>query len=94
MVIFCTKYEGQSIKFRNPTLRDLLNSPSREAFLLPEHEVTEEDFKLAGEEKEGEEVGVLRRNDTAKLVKWHESSAMGHWHIMRKVLPEVVWEGW
>jgi hypothetical protein len=90
MVIFCTKrHGGKSISFRRPTERDLLNSPSRQAFLLPQHEVGEEDF-VAGEEG----VGILRGNETERLAKWHETSALGHWTVMRTVLPDAVWEAW
>lgn len=89
MVIFCTK-RAEAIVFRTPTERDMLNSPSRQAFLLPQHEVREEEF-VGGEEADGV---VLRRNETERLVKWHEMSAMGHWTVMRTVLPEVVWEAW
>ncbi|KAK3682533.1 S-adenosyl-L-methionine-dependent methyltransferase [Podospora appendiculata] len=88
MVVFCTKLDHRELSFREPTARDLLNSPSREAFLLPKYEVLDTDF-IAGEED-----GVLRRNDTQKLVKWHETSALGHWTVMRTVLPSVVWEAW
>ncbi|KAK3381564.1 S-adenosyl-L-methionine-dependent methyltransferase [Podospora didyma] len=87
MVIFCTKLE-KGISFREPTRRDMLNSPSREMFLTPKHEVRDADF-LAGEDD-----GILTRNDTQKLVKWHETSALGHWTIMRTVLPPAVWEAW
>ncbi len=89
MVIFCTKRPG-AISFRTPTERDMLNSPSRQAFLLPQHEVKEEEF-VGGEEADGV---VLRKNETERLVKWHDMSAMGHWTVMRTVLPEVVWEAW
>lgn len=95
MVIFCTK-SSAGITFRNPTERDLLNSPSREAFLLPKWEVTDEDL-LRGVNRsaaEAEKLGVLRRNETERLEKWQEGSALGHWEIMRGVLPEVVWVNW
>ncbi|KAJ4385840.1 hypothetical protein N0V85_008063 [Neurospora sp. IMI 360204] len=96
MVIFCTKSSTQEITFRNPTSRDLLNSPSREAFLLPKWEVTDEDLLrgVNGSVEEAEKLGVLMRNDTAVLEKWQEVSALGHWEIMRGVLPEVVWVNW
>jgi hypothetical protein len=87
MVIFCTKL-SVPVTFRKPTQRDLLNSPSREAFLLPKNEVRDEDFVV------GREEGVLFKNDTAKLEKWHQTSALGHWAIMRTVLPDAVWESW
>jgi hypothetical protein len=87
MVIFCTKLSS-AISFRQPTGRDMLNSPSREAFLMPKHELAEEDIlHTRGED-------VLRKNDTSKLEKWHEESAVGHWEVMRDVLPAVVWENW
>lgn len=96
MVIFCTKQPQQAgaepsgISFREPTARDLLNSPSREAFLLPKHEVLDSDLV----ESVGAAAGVLRRNETERLVKWHEQSALGHWAVMRTVLPEAVWKAW
>jgi len=91
MVIFCTKQaDDATIAFRLPGERDLLNSPSREAFLLPRHEVREADF-LVNEEEAG---GVLMRNETERLEKWHEVSAAGHWAVMRTVLPDAVWEAW
>jgi hypothetical protein len=93
MVIFCTKQQPSigagPISFREPTERDLLNSPSRNAFLMPQHEVRESDF-MTGEEGEG----ILRKNETERLVKWHAMSAAGHWTVMRTVLPEVVWNAW
>lgn len=88
MVIFCTKLADREISFRQPGIRDLLNSPSRDAFLMPKHEVKDEDFIV------GREDGILTKNDTAKLVKWHSKSALGHWKVMRTVLPPSVWENW
>ncbi len=70
MVIFCTKLESP-ITFRKPNRRDLLNSPSRDAFLLPRNEVKDADF-LSGEDQ-----GILRKNETEKLVKWHEKVLRG-----------------
>ena len=87
MVIFCTK-RADPIAFRKATAADMLNSPTREVFLVPKHEVRDEDF-LAGQDE-----GILRRNDTEKLVKWQKESALGHWDIMRTVVPKVVWESW
>ena len=88
MVIFCTKLGNRKLAFREPNARDLLNSPSREGFLMPKHEVKDEDFT------EGREDGILTRNDTAKLAKWHGQTALGHWTVMRTVLPPAVWETW
>ncbi|KAK5662018.1 hypothetical protein OQA88_10130 [Cercophora sp. LCS_1] len=88
MVIFCTKLADRKLTFRQPNRRDLLNSPSREHFLMPQHEVMDADFTV------GREDGILTSNDTDKLVKWHEKSALGHWSVMRTVLPPLVWENW
>ncbi|KAH8904443.1 S-adenosyl-L-methionine-dependent methyltransferase [Coniochaeta sp. PMI_546] len=87
MVIFCTKL-GEGVEFREATEGDLLNSPSREQFLVPKHEVLEGDFLVGAGE------GLVTRNDTGKLERWHRTSAVGHWGVMRSVLPKEVWENW
>ncbi|KAJ9156908.1 S-adenosyl-L-methionine-dependent methyltransferase [Coniochaeta hoffmannii] len=87
MVFFCTKSSG-GVEFREAREGDLLNSPSREQFLTPKHEVLEGDFLVGADE------GILTRNDTKKLEKWHRKSAVGHWGVMRNVLPKEVWENW
>lgn len=87
MVIFCLKTD-RPVKFRQATAADMLQSRTREHFVPPRHEVTEEDFRAKGE------VQTLRNNDTAALEKWHEKSALGHWEVMRTVLPPLMWENW
>ncbi|KAI7786110.1 spermine spermidine synthase [Diaporthe eres] len=87
MVIFCVKID-RPVTFRKATAADLLQSRTREHFLVPKHEVTDKDFMAV------EEASVLRSNDTAALAKWHEKSALGHWEVMRIVLPDVIWEQW
>lgn len=87
MVIFCVKAD-RPVTFRKATAADLLQSRTREHFLVPKHEVTDVDFMAA------EEASVLRSNDTKALEKWHEKSALGHWEVMRIVLPDVIWEQW
>lgn len=88
MVIYCVKTAGRPVTFRKATAADMLQSRTREHFLPPRHEVFDEDFKAAGEVK------TLRSNDTAELEKYHEQSALGHWEVMRTVLPDFVWENW
>lgn len=88
MVIFCTKTPNKPVTFRKVTPADLLQSRTRPHFLPPRHEVLEEDFTAAGE------VETLRKNDTATLESYHERSALGHWVVMREVLPDFVWENW
>ncbi|ROV91071.1 hypothetical protein VMCG_09588 [Cytospora schulzeri] len=88
MVIFCVKDADRPLTFRKATPADLLQSGMRQNFLVPKHEVFETDFTAGGE------VDVLRRNDTSALEKWHAKSALGHWEVMRVVLPDFVWESW
>lgn len=88
MVFFCVKDAGRPVTFRKATPADMLQSRTREHFLVPKHEVFERDFTAVGE------VDVLRRNDTSALAKWHEKSALGHWEVMRIVLPDAFWENW
>jgi hypothetical protein len=57
-------------------------------FLLPEHEV-EERFVRA---EEGDT--VLSRNDTERFRGWQQQGALGHWAVMRTVLPREIWEDW
>lgn len=87
MVIYCVKTD-RPLKFRKATAADMLQSRTREHFLPPRNEVFDTDFKAAGEVK------TLRNNDTAALEKYHETSALGHWEVMRTVLPDFVWESW
>lgn len=88
MVIYCTKTPDLPLTFRKAVAADMLQSRTREHFLPPRHEVFERDFRAEGE------VQTLRRNDTGVLERYHEKSAVGHWEIMRTVLPDVVWENW
>lgn len=56
---------------------------------MPEHEVLRDEFAL--QEGDGE---VLSRNDTQRFEVWHHKSALGHWAVMRTVLPADIWENW
>lgn len=88
MVIFCTK-QKKPITFRKPVEEDYLGSNARKMFLMPEYEIGDGMF----EEREGDG-GVLSRNDTMRLTRWQLENAVGHWKIMRTVLPSEVWEKW
>lgn len=59
---------------------------------MPVHEIQTEIFESQGV-KEGE-VGLLSKNDTTRLTQWQQKSAVGHWNVMRTVLPNLVWETW
>jgi hypothetical protein len=88
MVIFCKRTPNSTITFRKPVEVDFLGSGARKAFLVPQHELalTADNFDLDGE--------VLRIGKTKQLEAWHTQSAIGHWKLMRTVMPSVVWENW
>lgn len=88
VVIFCKKESG-SLSFRDANAADMLGTYARQEFLQPKYEVEAEDFLASPDE-----VGILRANDTNVVRRSHKSSALGHWKIMRTVLPAVVWEKW
>jgi hypothetical protein len=88
MVVFCTKRE-KPISFRQPKEADYLGSQARKMFLMPHYEIDANVFA----EQEGDGP-VLSRADTARLTKWQQISAIGHWNVMRTVLPPAVWEAW
>ncbi|KAF3062451.1 hypothetical protein GL218_02978 [Daldinia childiae] len=88
VIVFCTK-TGEKVTFRKPTEADYLGSLARRAYLLPKHEVKESAFLAAAAD-----AGVLRVNETEKLEKWHDQGALGHWAVMRTVLPISIWQNW
>jgi hypothetical protein len=88
MVIFCTNATDK-VTFRKPVEADFLHSRARKMFLLPQYEVDETVF--AEIESDG---GILSRNDTERFKGWQQKSALGHWAVMRTVLPAKVWENW
>ncbi|RYP86130.1 hypothetical protein DL769_000808 [Monosporascus sp. CRB-8-3] len=87
VIMFCVKTDHE-IAFRKVREADYLQSLARKAYLLPKHEV--HDSALL----RGNDIGILRKNETEKLAKWHTQSARGHWAVMRHVLPEHIWESW
>jgi len=90
MVVFCRNSPGP-IVFREPTAADFLGSKSREHHLLPRPEL-EIDFPLRrDEDRRGE---ILRRGEEGAWRSQQAESAIRHWQIMRKVLPDAVWELW
>jgi len=88
VMLFCTKSDA-AVTFRTPTQKDFLGSRMRELTLVPKHEVPPSELEL----KEGDG-GVLLKNGTERFKKWQQTSAMGHWAVMRTVLPREVWEDW
>lgn len=90
VIVFCTKSGSQDsdIVFRQPVESDLLQSQTRRVFLVPKHEVFDSNFQST------EEARIVRRNDTEQLAQWHAESAIGHWTVMRGVIPPKVWAQW
>ncbi|KAF4595856.1 spermine/spermidine synthase [Ophiocordyceps camponoti-floridani] len=89
MAIFCTK-SSSPLTFRSPTPADHLESETRKMFLTLEHEMLESEILS----RHQDDATVLLRNDTSAVEKWHEQGALGHWAIMRRMLPASVWERW
>ncbi|KAI1760283.1 S-adenosyl-L-methionine-dependent methyltransferase [Hypoxylon sp. FL1150] len=88
VIVYCTK-TGEKVNFREPKEADYLQSLARRAFLLPKHEVDESAFSAAAAD-----AGILRVNETEKLSEWHDKSALGHWAVMRTVVPNYIWQNW
>ncbi|KAI0839653.1 S-adenosyl-L-methionine-dependent methyltransferase [Hypoxylon sp. FL0890] len=88
VIVFCTK-TGEKVTFRKPAEADYLDSLARRAYLLPKHEVDESAFSATAVD-----AGILRVNETEKLAKWHDQSALGHWAVMRTVIPSYIWQNW
>ncbi|KAI1342987.1 S-adenosyl-L-methionine-dependent methyltransferase [Xylariaceae sp. FL0016] len=87
VIIFCTKSD-EKVTFRDVVERDYLQSLARQAYLVPKYEVQDSVFSSK------DEVGILRSNETEKLAQWHDKSALGHWAVMRTVLPNEIWQRW
>lgn len=90
MVMFCRNANG-TLSFRSPTEADFLGSQARRRHLLPKHEIQDSYFDrvdLSGKPR------ILRRGQTEILEACQQESALGHWKIMRNVLPDFVWENW
>jgi len=85
MVFLCNKGDTP-VKFREAVEADFLGSSSRRAYMVPKFEVAASKF-----EREGE---LLTRANTKALEKMQVQSAIGHWKLMRKVIPDAIWENW
>lgn len=85
MVFFCRRRDIP-VTFRKPVAADFLGSGARREFLTPKHEISPDVFDKS--------VRVLRSGKTKELETWQAQSAIGHWKVMRTVLPDAVWENW
>lgn len=85
LVFICTR-ASTPVTFRAPTEADYLGSPSRKSYLLPKHEVAPSRFQQRGE--------LLTSASIKGLHAQQLQSAIGHWKLMRTVLPDAVWNAW
>lgn len=93
MVIFCKKSSGTQLRFREPVEADFLRSSARKSYLYPRHEVPDSAYVIGGGPEEVEKL-ILRKGKTKQLEKLHMKSAVGHWKLMRNVIPAKIWESW
>ena len=91
MIFFCRKGD-KPFAFRQPVEADYLGSLARRELLLPQHEIDIQQFDLEGTVKGVPK--VLHRGKEGMLAQWQRKSAVGHWKVMRQVVPAVVWENW
>lgn len=85
MVFICRK-RGNAVKFRKAVEADFLGSASRRSYMVPKYEVAASRFQRQGE--------LLTKANRKALEKLHVQSAIGHWKLMRKVIPAPIWENW
>ncbi|KAK2750432.1 hypothetical protein FQN57_003912 [Myotisia sp. PD_48] len=89
MVIYC-KRTSAPLEFREPIEADYLNSPSRKDSLMPVFEV---DSTTLANAPDGDQ-SILGPDVPEALQDWQAKGALGHWKVMRGVLPDGVWEKW
>lgn len=90
MVIFCRK-SVENFTFRKPVEADYLGSQFRKYEMQPKHEI---DTALFNKRIEDGKIEILKREDTKRLEAFHRKSAVGHWRVMRTVLPDEIWNNW
>jgi hypothetical protein len=54
---------------------------------MPQHEVDIKELTSGGTD-------IMKRGQEHALAKWQSRSAVGHWAVMRTVMPARVWENW
>lgn len=90
MVIFCRK-SREKFSFREPLESDCLGSQFRKIEMRPKYEIDAAPFD---KDVESGEIEILKRGHTEKLEALQKESALGHWKIMRTVLPDEIWNNW
>jgi len=89
MVVFCTKSRAPYV-MRQPVARDYLGTFSRKTYLYPQHEI---DLEQYWGKSKGDWM-VLEESNIHELDAWQKASAVGHWAVIRTVVPDRVWENY
>ena len=90
MVMFCRK-SNETFTFKDPVEADYLGTQARRSHLLPKYEIDAANFEKHFEQGNLE---ILKRGHTRKLEAFHKDSAVGHWSMMRDLIPAAIWENW
>lgn len=90
MVIFCRK-SSDSFAFRKPVEADFLGTHARRNNLWPLHEIDGARFDRSPGDKG---MTILKRGWTKDMEKYQNQGAVDHWKVMRRVLPDAIWENW
>ncbi|KAI5791835.1 S-adenosyl-L-methionine-dependent methyltransferase [Geopyxis carbonaria] len=96
MVIFCTN-SRRPYTFRRAVSQDYLGSYARRQFLYPKFEINlDEYWAKTGRDggKQQLEFEILQDSNIFKLDTWQQISAVGHWSVIRTVVPDKVWENY
>jgi hypothetical protein len=91
MVVFCKKSRTPPLNFRMPNENDYLGSQARKSYMYPRREIDLSIFDIADGSMDQR---VLEVGKTSILEANHVPNAIGHWKIMRSVLPAKVWENY
>lgn len=90
MVLFCKASSSTPVTFREPVRADFLGSGSRQEYMIPKIEIPLDTVEKA----DISDSDTLRWKKRSKLIAAQRESAVGHWKVMRTVLPPKIWELW
>jgi len=88
--MFCTK-STTPYNFRAPVGSDFLGSYARQRFLFPRYEINLEKYWA---DIADDSYVILDESNIGKLNGWQKLSAVGHWDVIRTVVPDRVWENY
>ncbi|RAO68771.1 uncharacterized protein BHQ10_004783 [Talaromyces amestolkiae] len=91
MVVFCKKSRTPPLTFRQPNENDYLGSQARKSYMYPRREIDSSVFDIVDDSTK---TRILEVGKTSILEANHVTNAIGHWTIMRDVLPAKVWENY